>query len=43
MWEIRGMKNEKRGTVMIQKELWVNTDLGAEKGALEVVYGTNCL
>lgn len=43
MWEIRGMKNEKRGNVMIQKELWVNTGLGAEKGAFEVVYGTNCL
>lgn len=37
------MKDGKRGTAMRQKELWVNTDLGAEKGTFEVVYGTNCL
>lgn len=26
MWEIRGMKDEKRGTAVRQKELWVSTD-----------------
>lgn len=35
--------DEKSGTGMIQKELWVNTDFGSEKGTFEFVYGTNCL
>lgn len=33
----------KKEGCMIQNELWVNTDLGAEKGTFEVVYGTNYL